>query len=167
MSELTFKDVMARLSGAARTTPMHFHAAIMEYVNELRSEKEQCQREAPLCAEHGKGNGTRSGCLVCGLEAQSAALSAICYAVEEPNAMGVSTYDVAPDEQMVVERVKTFVFQSRFALKLKELGFDERLLEEYRAQKMRIRQLERDVAAVREELMMVQTPNRKVEYDPE
>lgn len=65
----------------------------------------QLQNSAGFCEKHPPGNGHRR-CLVCGCIELSFALSQIDYAISEPNEMGVSTYDVFPYPDTVVDRVK-------------------------------------------------------------
>lgn len=64
------------------------------------------QKAAPLCEEHKPHGGTRSGCLVCGLIAQSRALSEIDYLLGPPNEMHVSEYDLSYNAEAVVQRMR-------------------------------------------------------------
>ncbi len=62
---------------------------------------------APLCDKHQPNGGKRSVCLICALQAQSAALSQISYLCGPPNEMECSPYDVHCDESAVVEQVRS------------------------------------------------------------
>lgn len=59
----------------------------------------------PLCEKHLPSGGTRGGCLICGLEAMSHALSRIDYLCGPPNDMEVSSYDISCNEESVVTHV--------------------------------------------------------------
>jgi hypothetical protein len=63
-------------------------------------------RLAPLCDEHGSGEGARSGCPYCALHRLCGALSKIDYMCGEPNEMECSAFDVSYNEDAVVENVK-------------------------------------------------------------
>ena len=77
------------------------------------SELELYKQEVPLCKEHKPSGGFRGGCVICiGLKLQSI-LSAIDYAIGEPNDMEVSFYDVDYNEDAVLERFKKFVQQMK------------------------------------------------------
>ncbi len=59
----------------------------------------------PLCEKHLPNGGTRGGCLICGLENMSRALSRIDYLCGPPNDMEISAYDIHCNEDEVVKRV--------------------------------------------------------------
>jgi len=60
------------------------------------------------CEEHSRSSGTY-GCLRCACQELSRAISRVDYMVGEPNVMGLSAYDVAPDPEAVVLRVADLV----------------------------------------------------------
>jgi uncharacterized protein (DUF1501 family) len=70
----------------------------------LERELSTYKASAPLCTDH-LSSGTRSGCLVCAMQRLTAALSAIDYALGEPNEQGLSGYDTHYDEERVVQSV--------------------------------------------------------------
>lgn len=69
------------------------------------SELAAWQAATPLCEKHKPNGGTRGGCLICGLENMSRALSRIDYLCGPPNDMEISAYDVHCNEEEVVKRV--------------------------------------------------------------
>lgn len=76
------------------------------YRHVAEEELAQLKRLAPLCAEHGSGGGTRSGCPYCRMIQMAAALSRIDYLCGEPNEYECSGYDVHCDEDAVVRHVE-------------------------------------------------------------
>ena len=78
------------------------HAAFAKAESEL----DAVRRELPTCYEHRPTCGARSGCLICGMQALSGALSQIDYLCGEPNEMRVSGYDVHCAEDVVVDNVR-------------------------------------------------------------
>lgn len=72
---------------------------------------------APLCEEHSVLGGARAGCLVCSIIKLRSALSRVSYAAGPPNEMGVSVYDVFPDEDQVVLDVENALSQLRGTIK--------------------------------------------------
>ena len=84
-------------------------------------ELDRLRKLAPLCADCGRGHGTRSGCPYCAMKKLCAALSQIDYAAEEPNAgepndMQVSGFDVHCNEDAVVVHVKATLDRLRTSL---------------------------------------------------
>jgi hypothetical protein len=87
---------------------------------ELQSHADACvaaalahyKAAAPLCDKHQPDGGARSTCLVCGLQAQSAALSKISYLCGPPNEMECGPYDVHCNEEAVIEEVREAVAHS-------------------------------------------------------
>jgi uncharacterized coiled-coil protein SlyX len=67
---------------------------------------EELEGAAPLCDKHKPNGGKRAVCLICALQAQSAALSQISYLCVPPNEMEFGPYDLHWDESAVVEQVR-------------------------------------------------------------
>lgn len=59
-----------------------------------------------FCDEHLPGGGSVGSCQKCALIELSRIISRIDYELGPPNEMGVSLYDVEPDPEAVLERVK-------------------------------------------------------------
>ena len=102
------------LNAGFKSTCEQMHE-LKQTVRSLEAKLEAYAKAAPLCENHKPDGGARSGCLVCGLQEQSRALSAIDYAAGEPNDMRCSVYDTEYDEKAVVERVKDKLAESEAA----------------------------------------------------
>lgn len=95
-------------SNKARQTHEQLALALDAYAEAIRAkERERWQKATAFCAAHQPNGGARARCLVCGLMELTRALSRIDYTFGPPNEMGVSHYDVEPDEDAVVERART------------------------------------------------------------
>ena len=82
-----------------------------------RAEAERLKQLAPLCDEHGSGDGTRFGCPYCAIQRMQTALSRIDYLIGEPNEMQSSLYDVDYDEKRVAQDVEATVTRLRGIIK--------------------------------------------------
>lgn len=127
----------------------------------LAAQVQQQAALAPLCEEHGRPGGARSGCPYCALVEQSRVLSEIDYACGPPNEMQVSAYDVHCNEQAVLDAVKRKLAEQAdelFKIKLRLAAADEFIEVRCKPQAAEIERLTQERDDARRALVLMDFP---------
>src|SRR3990167_5504805 len=69
----------------------------------------QLEAEVALCVQHQPSSRARSFCVICSINKLEATLSAISYALGEPNELQVSAYSVDYNEEAVLRNVRNYI----------------------------------------------------------